>query len=31
MTTLGMNLADTLTTVTKSNFKKWHSEGCLLL
>ena len=26
-----MNLADTLTTVTKSNFKKWHNEGCLLL
>lgn len=31
MQTLGMNLSDTLTPVTKKNFQKWHSEGCLLL
>jgi hypothetical protein len=31
MTTLGMTLADTLSPVTKVNFKKWHNEGSLAL
>lgn len=31
MAVLGMTLKDTLTPVTKKNFKKWHSEGSLLL
>lgn len=31
MTQLGMNLTDVCTPVTKANFKKWHSEGALLL
>lgn len=31
MKTLGMTLSDTLTPVTKQNFKNWHKEGALLL
>lgn len=31
MTTLGQTLADTLSPVTKANFKKWHNDGNLLL
>lgn len=30
MATLGMTLTDTLTPVSKANFKKWHGEGALL-
>lgn len=29
MSVLGMNLVNTLSPITKVNFKKWHSEGVL--
>lgn len=31
MATLGMTLADSATPITKDKFKRWHSEGSLLL